>query len=237
MTSSPQQEPRLYHARIAGIDDVLPDTRILHVELAHHQRLAFYPGQYALLGVAGMESRPFSIASLPAAPVLEFHIRNIGQGISAALCQLQPGATLTVEAPLGRSHWRSAAAPVIALAGGLGIAPVKAIVEAHLSTPGTAPCHLYWGVRDATQLYLDTLFRLWAQKYPRFSYIPVLSDEKDHPRLRCGFVSAALCEDMADLSGFDIYLAGPPPMVAATLPALLHQGAEKDRIFSDVWAP
>ena len=49
------------------------------------------------------------------------------------------------------------------------------------------------------------------------------------------FISDAVAADFDTLAGFDIYMAGPPPMVAATLPALLHHGAESDHIFSDAW--
>lgn len=230
--------PRPYHARIVDIDDVTTDTRILRVELDNKQRIAYAAGQYALLGAAGLDVRPFSIASAPQDPLIEFHIRSSGYGLSAWLVgDAKPGAAVTVEAPYGQSYWRSSDRPVLALAGGLGIAPLKAILETHLAQAGSPPCHLYWGVRDDTQLYLDRHFQTLARKYPRFSYIPVLSEATGDGRLRSGFVSAAVAEDFTTLDGFDIYLAGPPPMVAATLPALLHHGADKHHIFSDAWSP
>lgn len=126
---------------------------------------------------------------------------------------------------------------MLALAGGLGIAPIKSILEAHLAAAGSPPCHLYWGVRSEDQLYLDRYFRSMAQKTTRMSYIPVISDAASTQALRSGFVTQALAEDFAHLGEFDIYLAGPPPMVAATLPALLDLGADQTRIFSDSWQP
>lgn len=228
--------PRRYSARIAGIDDVGPDTRVLKLELENRLRLPFTAGQYALLSAAGHEARPFSIASTPDAPQLEFHIRSLGQGLSGFLVNdAALGTAVTIEAPFGASHWRASDRPLLALAGGLGVAPLKAILETQLATAGAPPCHLYWGVRTAEQLYLDRFFRHLAQKYPRFGYIPVLSDAEAAEPYRAGFISDAVAADFDSLAGFDIYMAGPPPMVAATLPALLHHGAENDRIFSDAW--
>lgn len=228
--------PRRYSARITGIDDVGSDTRVLKLELENRQRLPFTAGQYALLSAGGHDARPFSIASTPEAPELEFHIRSLGQGLSDFLVSdAALGTAVTIEAPFGVSHWRASDRPLLALAGGLGIAPLKAVLETQLATAGAPPCHLYWGVRTVGQLYLDRFFRNLAQKYPRFSYIPVLSEADAAEPYRTGFISDAVAADFGSLAGFDIYMAGPPPMVAATLPALLHHGAESAHIFSDAW--
>src|SRR5690606_31213034 len=112
-----------------------------------------------------------------------FHVRSSGQGLSAALVENAAlGMALEVEAPFGASFWRPSPRPLLALAGGLGIAPLKAILETHLDRPGSPPCHLYWGVRAAEQLYLDRHFRALAAKYPRFRYVPVLSGAPEEPR-------------------------------------------------------
>jgi naphthalene 1,2-dioxygenase ferredoxin reductase component len=245
VSTAADHKARRYPARIVGIDDVAQDTRILQVALENKGRMAFDAGQYALLGLdetagelaADADIRPFSIASTPQEPLLEFHIRSTGQGLSDYLVhRASLGTAVTVEGPFGTSHWRPSPRPLMALAGGLGIAPLKAILEAHLAQAGSPPCHLYWGVRSADQLYLDLSFRGLAQRYPRFFYIPVLSDMSEDTPYRTGFISEAVTADFDTLSGFDIYMAGPPPMVAATLPALLHAGADKDHIYSDAWS-
>lgn len=231
--------PAVYQARVIGIEDVMSDTRILRVELAQRQRLQFLAGQYVHLKLGDAPARPYSIASAPDLDHVEFHIRSAGQGglSDALVATTRPGTELALEGPFGQSYWRGGERPLLALAGGLGVAPIKSILDAHLSAAGSPPCHLYWGVRDEGQLYLDRYFRNLAHKYPRFSYIPVISDSSGAPRLRSGFVSAALAEDFPHLADVDIYLAGPTAMVAATLPALLDLGADQTRIFSDSWQP
>jgi CDP-4-dehydro-6-deoxyglucose reductase/ferredoxin-NAD(P)+ reductase (naphthalene dioxygenase ferredoxin-specific) len=234
MTSS-----RHYTGRVIGINDLSPDTRKLTVEIDNKQRLPFSAGQYVHLGVEGFEERPFSIASPPHEPLLEFHIKSTGRGLSAHIIDaLKPGSPIALKGPLGSSQWRpEALRPLLAVAGGLGIAPLKSIIETCLHDRSHPPVHLYWGARARPQLYLDDYFRALTKKYPRFSYIPVLSEEKDDPdsgpQYRTGFTGHAVAEDFETLAGLSIYMAGPGPMIEATLPLLLHKGAEEDYIFSD----
>lgn len=238
MTAAEKNEidslPRTYQGRVTGIDDVLPDTRVLTIELDNRQLLPFRAGQYAQLSLAGLPPRPFSIASTPRNPGIEFHIRNTGKGPGArALEELQVGAPVTLEAPFGDSHWQPTDRPVLAIAGGMGIAPLKAILETHLADAGHAPTRLYWGVRDAAQLYLDRHFRAMTSQYPRFGYVPVLSDVADDARYRSGLILPHLLDDFPALGEFTIYMAGPPIMAESMIPALLQRGADPAQIFCD----
>lgn len=225
--------PRQYQGRITGIDDVLPDTRVLKVSLDNRAVVPFQAGQYARLSFGGMAARPFSIASAPGQPEIEFHIRNTGRGDGArALDELAMGAPVTVEAPLGDHYWRPSARPVLALAGGMGIAPIKSILSAHLASARHAPARLYWGVRDAAQLYLDRHFQGLAREYPGFGYIPV-PFAGDNGKYRTGAIAPHVVEDFPALSEFAIYMSGPPAMVENTLPLLLQHGADPAHVFCD----
>lgn len=231
--------PRHYTGRVIGVHDVSLDTRKFTVEIDNKQRLPFSAGQYVHLAVPGFDRRPFSIASAPHEPLLEFHVKSSGRGLSAHIVsELQPGHTVTLEGPLGLSNWRPPTEaewtrPLLALAGGLGITPLKSVVEACLHDRTHPPVHLYWGARVRAELYLDDHFRVLAKKYPRFSYIPVLSDEKTGQYYRTGLTGMAVAEDFETLAGTSIYVSGPAAMIDATLPLLLHKGAEEDYIFSD----
>ncbi len=246
MTNESRQytgKSRQYTGRVVGVHDVSPDTRKLTVEIDNKQRLPFNAGQYVHLAVEGFEHRPFSIASAPHEPLLEFHVKSSGRGLSAHITEaLQPGSPILLEGPLGISHWRPSdgtiTRPLLAIAGGLGIAPLKSIIEACLHDRSHPPVHLYWGARQRSQLYLDDYFRGLTRKYPRFSYIPVLSDDKNDPSqgtdsYRTGLLGHAVAEDFETLSGMSIYMAGPAAMIDATVPLLLHKDAEEDYIFSD----
>ena len=226
------QAPRLYQGRVTGINDVLVDTRVFTVELDHHQRLEFRAGQYAMVSLAGLPARPFSIASTPGKP-LEFHIRNTGRGDGArALAELKAGDAVTLEAPLGAGYWRPSERPVLALAGDIGITPIKAVLEAHLADPAHAPARLYWGAHSEERLYLDTHFRALTGQHAKFSYIPVLSGQES-PRHRTGLILPHLLEDFPTLDGLSIYVTGPTAMMESLIPGLLQHGADPAFIFGD----
>lgn len=225
-----------HNARTVDIEDDSSDIRIIRLEIENKTRLSFRPGQYVFLEVPGLEGRAFSIASTPDEQHLEFHVRNSGHGISAHITgDLHLGDALLVKGPFGKNTWQESDRPVLALAGGLGIAPVKSIIQAGLRSRQASPIHLYWGVRDENHLYLDPFFRDLTQKNKRFSYIPVLQ-ENTSGRFRQGLIHEPVLEDFDDLEGHDIYMAGPMGMIDAMIPQLLNHGAEKDRIFCDTFS-
>jgi len=227
--------PALYQAHVSSVEQITADTRILGLTLDGGKRLKYLAGQYALLQAEGFEPREFSIASAPHHDELEFHIKSTGRGISNHIFgNWSEGTKVKLQAPFGAHYWRPSTRPLLALAGGVGIAPLKAIIGAHFEHAPHAPAALYWGVRDEAHLYLDSSFITMAERNPAFSYVPLVAGEANEDRRR-GFIGPAVGEDFPDLSRHIIYMAGPAAMVHATLPALLEHGADKDFIFSDAF--
>jgi ferredoxin-NAD(P)+ reductase (naphthalene dioxygenase ferredoxin-specific) len=224
--------PRLYEARVISVDEIAGDTRIIRADIGAPS--PHRAGQYAHLSAAGFDARPYSIANAPDGGLLEFHIKNTGRGLTAHIFESwRAGSAISVEAPLGDHFWRASTRPLLALAGGVGIAPIKAILEAHFAHAQHSPAYLYWGVRDAQHLYLDQAFRALQKNYPEFRYVPLLGEPATDSTHRTGYIAPALAEDFKTLAGHNIYIAGPAPMINATLPALDALGAEKDGLFSD----
>jgi CDP-4-dehydro-6-deoxyglucose reductase len=50
-----------------------------------------------------------------------------------------------------------------------------------------------------------------------------------------GFVHDVVARKFPDLSGFDIYMSGPPPMVNAAVEVFHDQGAELEHVYSDAF--
>ncbi len=224
--------PRIYAARVISVVEMADDTRIIRADIGTSS--PHRAGQYAHLSATGFDPRPYSIANAPDNGILEFHIKNTGRGLSAHIFEnWRAGSEISVEAPFGDHFWRASTRPLLALAGGVGIAPIKAILEAHFAHAQHSPAYLYWGVRDAQHLYLDSAFRNLQKTYPEFRYAPLLGEPAADATHRTGYIAPALAEDFKTLAGHNIYIAGPAPMINATLPALDALGAEKDGLFSD----
>jgi CDP-4-dehydro-6-deoxyglucose reductase len=77
------------------------------------------------------------------------------------------------------------------------------------------PAVLYWGCRSRVDLYLHEWAEQAAQTMPNLRYVPVLSEPRadDGWRGRTGLVHEAVMQDLADLSGHQVYACGVPIMV------------------------
>ena len=99
-----------------------------------------------------------------------------------------------VRGPGGTAYLRvKHTGPILAIAGGSGLAPIKSIVETALYERLTQPIHMYFGVRDERDLYLEHHFQTLAFQYPNFRFTPVLSEPQGSTqRRRSGFVTDAV---------------------------------------------
>ena len=148
-------DPRRIPATIHHIHRFCDD--VVHLTLALPEALDYVPGQYMNVVLPDGETRSFSMASAPAGNLVDFHVRRIpgGRYTDQWLGQATAGAPVEIEAPLGvfsyhEEDWR----PLIMMATGTGIAPIKAILESLLDNEDCPPVTLYWGMRTEADLYL-----------------------------------------------------------------------------------
>ncbi len=223
--------------RVSDLRMATADVRIVRLAPRDGRPFAFAAGQYACLGFDGLPCRDYSIASRPDEPDLEFHIRDMGSGASTyAVRRLQAGETVTVRGPLGSATLQEGhRGPILAVAGGSGLAPMKSIVETALARGHAAPVHLYFGVRTEGDLYMADRFRDLARRHANFRFVPVVSDPGGPTDLRTGYVGEAAAADFAELAGFKAYLAGPPVMVESAIGHLLARGIDPMDIHADAF--
>lgn len=224
------------NCRVVGLDDAARDIRVARLEVVDGGPFRFSAGQYASITFDGCPARDFSMANRPDEEVLEFHIRRMqDDGVSGYVASgLALGEAVTVEGPFGESWLRTDhAGPILAIAGSSGLAPIKSIVETALAGGMRQDIHLYFGVRDDPDLYLEDHFRTLAEKYPNFRFVPVLSEPSGPTARRTGLVSAAAAADFADFGAIKAYLAGPPVMVEAAVEALAARGLGREDIHAD----
>jgi CDP-4-dehydro-6-deoxyglucose reductase/ferredoxin-NAD(P)+ reductase (naphthalene dioxygenase ferredoxin-specific) len=219
--------------RVVRLQQATHDIRIIH--LAAPAPFAFRAGQYAKLGFGTLPPRDYSMASRPDEPELEFHIRDVGDGASRyAVRRLTLGETVTADGPLGEAYLRAEHdGPIIAVAGGSGLAPMKSIVGTALRQGLARDIRLYFGVRSERDLYLLDHFGVLATAHANFSFVPVLAEPTGRTPWRTGLVGDAILADVPDLAGCKAYLAGPPPMVEATIAQLRARGLPAADIHAD----
>ena len=230
---------RTLPVRLAGIEDLSHDVRLLKLKLPAAERLQFLAGQYIDLILKDGKRRSFSLANPPHDDeFLQLHVRRVpgGRFSDQLLGDMRPKAVLRFEGPLGSFYLREESQrPAILMAGGTGFAPLKSMVEHAVASRNHRPLHIFWGVRARRDLYLADLARGWAEHHDWIEFTPVLSDPapEDEWDGATGFVHEAVTARYPDLSGHEVYMSGPPPMIEAGRSAFRAAGLPGDALFFD----
>jgi CDP-4-dehydro-6-deoxyglucose reductase len=230
-------EPRILPVRVVRIDHLADDVIRLYLKLPESQRLQFLAGQYLDFLLSDGERRAFSIANAPHDDeLIELHIRHVdgGRFTDWAFSKMAEKAILRIHAPLGTFTLdEDSERPLIFMGGGTGFAPLKGQIEHAFHLGIERPIDLYWGVRARSDLYLPELPERWMETHRNFRFVPVLSEPGADWTGRTGWVHEAVLTDHPDLSVFDLYMAGPPPMIAAAREAFTEAGLPPERLFYD----
>lgn len=228
---------RVLGCRVIGIDDATHDIKRVRLGIVSGGPFDFSAGQFASVTFAGCPPRDYSMANVPGDPTLEFHIRQTAGGATSAYVahRLKLGDEVRVEGPFGTSYLReSHRGPIIAVAGGSGMAPIKSIVERALAEKLPQHIYFYFGVRAERDLYLDGYFADLARTHPHLHFTTVLSEGEGAGR-RTGLVHEAVAADFDEFDGCKAYLAGPPVMVEAATQLFEKRGMQRIDIHADAF--
>ncbi len=230
---------KILPCRVERRELLAPDVMRLYLRLPSVERLQFLAGQYVDILLADGRRRSFSLANPPHADdLLELHVRRVPGGFFTdyVFDKMKEKALLRFQGPLGTFFLREdSPRRIILIGGGTGFAPLKGILEHAFHIGLGRPLHLYWGARAKVDLYLDGLPRRWEAEHPNFRYTPVLSEPRPEDGWggRTGWVHEAVAADYPDLSGHEVYMSGPPPMIRAAKPAFAARGLPEERLYYD----
>lgn len=200
--------------------------------------LRHQPGQYVLLGdrVAGLVVRSYSIANAPRRDgLISLLVTRVpgGQVSTWVHDALRPGDRVLVSGPYGSfTAAPGESGPVLLLAGGSGLAPVRALAEAALRRRTHIPVVLFFSARTGRDLIDDGRFRGWQRRHPgSFRYLRTLTRADGPPP--AGRIPAILGDWLGDLSGWRVYVAGAPGFVTACAAAARACGARPGRVHTE----
>jgi toluene monooxygenase electron transfer component len=203
--------------------------------------IEFDAGQFALIAVSGIPgARAYSMVNFerPARRLSFVVKKKAGGAVSEWLFGGEvDGARLGLLAPLGHAVFRPGVSRhLLCIAGGSGIAGMLSILERASQAEHFAQWdgHVFFGVRgERDRFFLDELEALRARHPARLHVTMALSDEEvpaslpaRHPGLvfARGLVHEVAGERMRGrFAGVRAYVAGPPPMVDASLRLLLRE--------------
>lgn len=211
-----------------------PRTRIISLDLSTAQ-FAFTAGQAVMLGLDGSPLRkPYSIASAPwelektgTLQVL-VQIEDSG-GIDPHLELAAPGTLVSLEGPFGSFGLPAdVSGPLLFVAGGTGIAPLRSMLIERLSRPTHAPIALVYTARVPEEFGFRTEIDALAAAGRLAAYFTVTRDEKWSGRH--GRINPALLTEALPGTSATCLVCGPPQLVADTSEMLRTLGITPDRI-------
>jgi NAD(P)H-flavin reductase len=179
--------------------------------------------------------RSYSIANAPRADgTLTLHVRAVAGGLvsTTLVYHTAPGDVLL----LGRAEGPMTAdtqseRPVLCLAGGTGLAPIKAIAEATAGSGERREIVLYHGARSQSELYDLPALRQMELEFPWLDVIPVTSRERAEGT-RHGTITDLAAQ--ATWQDRDVYISGPDPMIIATVATMRTLGAPDELVHYDL---
>lgn len=227
--------------RIERLAPLSHDVVAAYLKLPAAEPFDFSAGQYIDVLLSRGRRRSFSIASPPHdSRPLELHVRLApgGEFTAPLFSGRMQGALLDIEGPLGHFVYREpaaggAAAPMLLVGGGTGLAPLMSILRHVIETGLARDMTLFWGVRAEQDLYAHAALESLARRAPNLRYVPVLSEPSSAWRGLAGFVHRAVLAQVPDLARHDVYASGPPAMIEAIRREFTAAGVDPSRLWFD----
>jgi NAD(P)H-flavin reductase len=218
--------------RVTRVRRETADTVTLALAPAGAAALApFAPGQFAMVYAFGVGEIPLSVSGIDHREVVHT-VRAVG-AVSAALCSLAPGDQVGLRGPFG-TGWeleRAAGQDLLVVAGGIGLAPLRPLVLAALTTPHAyGRLNLLVGARTPDDVLYADRIRAWTTAPGQ----PYCATTVDRPvvgwRGRVGVVTSLLNGARFEPGSTTAYVCGPEVMIRATARDLVHRGIPAHRI-------
>jgi Na+-transporting NADH:ubiquinone oxidoreductase subunit F len=238
---------REYTCKCADIQDLTHDMKQFRFELVEPKSIDYVPGQYVQLLTPVYEKsseevyRAYSISSDPSDKnAIELIIRLVPGGICTTWCfnYLKVGDQVRMNGPYGDFRLSGTEAPIIFIAGGSGMAPIKCMLHEMRNTGSQRKARYYFGANKVRELCLTDLMRQFESDLADFKFIPIVAspDEDENWDGQRGLVTEAVERDMTDAAECEAYLCGSPGMIDAAIKVLKRLGVTENHIFYDKFA-
>lgn len=219
---------------VRQITQSTPRTRILNLDVRAAE-FSFAAGQAVMLGLAGSPLRkPYSIASAPwevrKSGVMQVLVQIDSGGLDPHLELAAPGTPLDLDGPFGSFGLPAEIdRPLLFIAGGTGIAPLRSMLIEHLSRPTRHPVSLIYSARSIDEFAFRTELTALESAGRITSYFTITREERPDWPGRRGRISEELLKEALPAANSICLLCGPPQLVSDARTLLQHLGvAEKN---------
>jgi NAD(P)H-flavin reductase len=234
-----KDQPAWWQAEVVDHERRTIDTAVMHIRTDG-------PVPYSAGQSISLESdlrprlwRYYSPANAPREDrIIELHVQAMDGGpVSSALVRrIGVGDVLRLGPPVGHLAMDSESdRDLLLVAGGTGLAPVKALIDEVARFGPQRRVDLFLGARTEGGFYDLVDLRRLVQQHPWLSVTLAVSDDK---------LSALEHGDIGDVvtrhgpwRSRDVYVAGPGAMVEDTVSRLTSSGVAPEQIRTEVFAP
>lgn len=181
------------------------------------------------------QEHPFSLSMLPNKDTFRITVRQLGD-FTNSVPTIKPGTPVWVSGPFGAfTHELQTKQKVLYIAGGIGITPIRSMVQERANQGlGNTAIMLYGNRTVEDTALLGELTDLAAKiNMPIYN---VLSDQKGYSG-EVGFIDKQKIQRLVpDVATRDVFLCGPPPMMTGIKKALVELGVPASQVHYERFA-
>jgi len=226
---TPVRQAIRHRLRVAEVRAEAPGVATIVIGGRHLEELRAESGQFFRWRFLSRDlwwtSSPYSLSEPPRRDRLRITVKATGDH-SGALLALKPGTRVVTEGPYGaltgaaRRHRK-----VLLIAGGVGITPLRALLESLPAAPGDLTLiYRVSSLRDA--VFRRELEEIAARRKAKLWFVAGSRAELDSNPLTGG----ELTRRVPGLIDHDVYLCGPPGLTAAVTRELRDAGVRRRQI-------
>jgi predicted ferric reductase len=232
---TPVRQALRHRLRVLSVTQETPDTVSVLIGGRHLTELRAEPGQFFrwrfLTRDLWWTSTPYSLSAPPDPGRLRITVKALGDH-SSALAALPPGTRVMAEGPYGAL---TAAVrrkrKVLLVAGGVGITPLRALLESLPAAPGDLTV-IYRVSSVDTAVFRHEIEQLATARGAKLWYVAGPRADIGRNPLHAG----ELISRVPGLIDYDVYVCGPPGMADAVILELRTIGVPRRQIHHESFA-
>ena len=226
--------------RVEAVVPESPGVTSIYIRGRQLERMPVQAGQFFLwrfLGAPGWtRAHPFSLSAAPRPGLLRITVKELGDG-SGDVIGIKPGTRVLVEGPYGRlTGQMRRRRHLTMLACGIGITPMRALLESEYYLPGEAV--LIYRASSPSDLTFYREFEHLARRRGVAVHYLVGRRGNGSSWLPSGYGDdlAALRALAPDVVRSDVYVCGPTPWMAAVTDALERVSVPSEHIHLETFS-
>ena len=218
-----------HRLRVRSVTREAPGIASIHLSGRGLHRIGAEPGQFFLWRFLTTDmwwkTHPFSLSAAPTRKDLRITIKDLGDG-SKYLQHVRPGTRVLAEGPYGAfTDAKRTRRGVLLVAGGIGITPLRAMLDGFGASDDIVLLYRVAHARDAA--FVDELAEIGGRPNVRIHIIPGTQIGDDRTDL---LSVPALRRGVPDAPSRDCFVCGPPQLITAMQRRLRLLGVPRDHI-------